>query len=148
MVDTPTKLSLCKLFALYPKRHMNVLCTVTWGKVRHFWLNTLREKCLYLEFFWSIFSRICTEKGQIPVSLLFTPNARNIDQKNSDYEHFSCSDNYNLKTMNWIMLKLFMVIPWSLLFNIQKVFKQNLDCQRDNTIMQCSVSLSPVIGAK
>ena len=26
---------------------------------------TLREKCSYLEFFWSVFSCICTEYGEI-----------------------------------------------------------------------------------
>ena len=29
---------------------------------------TLREKCPYLEFFWSIFSRIWTEYGEISVT--------------------------------------------------------------------------------
>ena len=39
--------------------------------------KTLRKKCPYSGFFWSVFSCIRTE---------------NIDQKNSKYGHFSCSD--------------------------------------------------------
>ena len=33
---------------------------------------TVREKCPYSEFFWSVFSRIWTEYGEISV---FSPNA-------------------------------------------------------------------------
>ena len=43
--------------------------------------NTLREECLYLEFFWSVFSRIWTEQMW-----------ENTDQKNSECGHFSLSD--------------------------------------------------------
>ena len=45
-------------------------------------LLALREKCLYSEFFWSVFSRIRTEYGEMQ---------ENTGQKNSQYEHFSCS---------------------------------------------------------
>ena len=41
---------------------------------------TLREKCPYLEFFWTVFSRIWTEYGGI--------RRENSDQKNSEYGHF------------------------------------------------------------
>ena len=43
--------------------------------------NSLREKCPYSELFWSVFSRIRTEYGEIRVSLntkclcVFSPNA-------------------------------------------------------------------------
>ena len=42
--------------------------------------STLRETCPYSEFFWSVFSRIWTEYGEI-----------NTDQKNSEHGHFSGS---------------------------------------------------------
>ena len=43
----------------------------------------LRENCPYLEFFWSVFSRIWTI-SQYSIWL-----RQNVDQKNSEYEHFS-----------------------------------------------------------
>ena len=52
----------------------------------------LREKCPYLEFFWSIFSRILTEYGRIlRISLNSVCMRGNTDQKNSEYGHFSRS---------------------------------------------------------
>ena len=38
--------------------------------------TSLREKCSYLEFFWSEFSRISNEYGDL---LVFSPNAANTD---------------------------------------------------------------------
>ena len=53
---------------------------------------TLRKKCPYLELFWSAFSRIRTECGEIrsisPYSVRMRENA---DQNNSGYRHFSRS---------------------------------------------------------
>ena len=58
---------------------------------------TLREKCPYSEFFWSVFSRIRTEYDeilypnsvQIPYSVQMQEDT---DQKNSKYGHFLRSD--------------------------------------------------------
>ena len=54
----------------------------------------LREKCLYSELFWSVFSRIRTEYGEIrsisPYSVRMWENA---DQNNSEYGHFLRSVN-------------------------------------------------------
>ena len=54
----------------------------------------LREKCLYSELFWSVFSRIRTEYGEIlrisPYSVRMWENA---DQNNSKYGHFLRSVN-------------------------------------------------------
>ena len=51
-----------------------------------------REKCLYSEFFWSVFSRIQTEYGEVlricPYSVRMQENT---DQKNSEYGHYSSS---------------------------------------------------------
>ena len=50
----------------------------------------LQEKCLYSEFFWSVFSRIRTEYGKIRSISPYSVQIReNTDQKNSEYGHFS-----------------------------------------------------------
>ena len=50
---------------------------------------SLREKCPYSEFFWSLFSLIRTEYGEIRrYSVWMRENAY---QKNSEYGHFSRS---------------------------------------------------------
>ena len=53
----------------------------------------LREKCLYSRFFWSVFSRIRTEYGEI---LGISPYSVRLwgytDQEISEYRHFSRSD--------------------------------------------------------
>ena len=55
--------------------------------------NTLRRKCPYSEFFWSVFSRIRTEYGEIrSVSPYSVQMRENTDQKNSKYGYFSRSD--------------------------------------------------------
>ena len=51
----------------------------------------LREKCPYSEIFWSVFSRIRTEYGEILRTSPYLVQMReNTDQKNSEYGHFSC----------------------------------------------------------
>ena len=46
-------------------------------------------KCPYSEFFWSAFSRICTEYGEIlGISPYPVRMRENTDQKNSEYRHF------------------------------------------------------------
>ena len=55
--------------------------------------NSLREKCPYSEFFWSVFSRIRAEYAKIPrISSYSVRMWENTDQKNSEYGHFSRSD--------------------------------------------------------
>ena len=53
---------------------------------------TLCEKCPYLEFFWTIFSRVLTEYGEI---LRIPPHSfrmrKKTDQRNFKYRHFSRS---------------------------------------------------------
>ena len=52
----------------------------------------LREKCPYSEFFWSAFSRIQTECGEIRSISPYSVRLReNTDQKISEYGHFSRS---------------------------------------------------------
>ena len=55
--------------------------------------HALREKCPYLEFFWSLFSRICTDyEERRSISPYSVRLRENTDQKNSEYGHFSLSD--------------------------------------------------------
>ena len=52
----------------------------------------LREKCLYSECFWSVFSRIWTEYREIlRISPYSVRMGENMDKKNSEYGHFSRS---------------------------------------------------------
>ena len=52
--------------------------------------NALRKKFLYSELFWSAFSRIWTEYGEIlPYSVRIRENA---NLNNSKYGHFSRND--------------------------------------------------------
>ena len=61
-------------------------------------LNPLREKCLYSELFWSVFSRIWTEYGEIESFQYgyFTEHAvrmrENADYNSSEYRHFLRSE--------------------------------------------------------
>ena len=63
--------------------------TINMVKGKHIVYLVLREKCPYLELFWSAFSRIRTEYGEIlrisPYSVRMQENA---DQNNSEYRHF------------------------------------------------------------
>ena len=56
------------------------------------WQDALREMCPYSELFWSAFSRIRTEYGEIICLSVFCLNAENADQNNSNYGHFSRSE--------------------------------------------------------
>ena len=53
---------------------------------------TLREKCPYLDFFWSVFSQIRTEYGEIlQISPYSVRMRETTDQKNFEHGHFSHS---------------------------------------------------------
>ena len=51
--------------------------------------NSLREKCLYSEVFWPVFSRIQTEYGEtLHISPYSVQMSENVDQSNSEYGLF------------------------------------------------------------
>ena len=59
--------------------------------------NSLREKCPYLELFWSVFSRIRTGYGEIlRISTYSVRMRENTDQNNSYYGHILRSDNLTI----------------------------------------------------
>ena len=55
---------------------------------------TLRKKCPYLEFFWSVFSHTRTEYGDLQSKAAYSVQMReNMEQKKSEYVHLSRSFN-------------------------------------------------------
>ena len=64
-------------------------------KVEHWLKITLREKFPpYSDFLWSALSRIRAEYGEmLHISQFSVPMWENMDQKNSEYRHFSHSIN-------------------------------------------------------
>ena len=69
-------------------RFTNVLLRIANSLVTSLKL-ALREKCPYSELFWSIFSRIRTEFGEIwNISPYSVRMRENTDQNNSEYRHF------------------------------------------------------------
>ena len=62
-------------------------------KVKIKWKYSLREKCPYLELFWSAFSRIRTKYGEIlSISPYSVRMHENVDQNNSEYGLFLRND--------------------------------------------------------
>ena len=69
-----------------------------WYRTCKFQAGTLRENCPYSEFFWSEFSHIRTEYGEIlPFFPYWVQMRENTDQKNSEYRHFLRSSIFLLK---------------------------------------------------
>ena len=73
------------------------------GKL-HFFVQWLREKCPYSEFFCSIFSHIWTEYEKTrSISPYSVQIQENMDQENSQYGHFLRSDMVFSKTFNGVL---------------------------------------------
>ena len=74
----------------------------------------LRKKCPYSELFWSVFSHIWTESGEIrsisPYSIRMRENA---DQNNSEHGHFSRSDSDMLTGNLFTMARRVPVEGWT-----------------------------------
>ena len=65
--------------------------------------NTQREKCPYLELFWSVFYRIRAEYGEIRSIFPYLVRMReNAGQNNSEYGHFFRSDKDQQKVPYWL----------------------------------------------
>ena len=57
-------------------------------------MKTLRENCRYSELFWSVFSRIQAEYGEVrSISPYSVQKRGNADQNNCENGHFSRSEN-------------------------------------------------------
>ena len=73
-----------------------------WNSVE---ISSLSEKCPYSEIFWSAFSRIRTEYGEIlRISSYSVRMRENTDQKNSEYGHFLRSAYYMI--VSWKVTEL------------------------------------------
>ena len=96
------KLSGCGLESRYS--HLNSDCSnlIISLSLCQIWLPSCK-KCLYSEFFWSVFSRIWTEYGGLhnksPYSVRMPVNK---DQKNSEYKHVAvCFLSNSLKNKSY-----------------------------------------------
>ena len=70
------------------------------------WTYSLREKCPYSELFWSAFSRIRTEYGEMRSIFPYSVRMReNTDQNNSKYGNFLRND-YVLETVFSLLTKI------------------------------------------
>ena len=68
-----------------------------------YWKPTLCEKCPYSEFFWSAFSCVQTEHGEIfRISLYSVHMRENAKQNNSEHGHFLRSVKQTRRTKHWV----------------------------------------------
>ena len=82
VIKKATMFSITKMFVQVFSRAWYVMCMFT--------RVTLHKKCPYSELFWSVFSRIRTEYGEIrSISLYLVQMREMADQNNSEYRHFS-----------------------------------------------------------
>ena len=92
----------------------------------------LREKCPYSKFFWSVFSRIRTEYGEIrSISTYFVRMRENTDQNNFEYGHFLRSDFFwiSIKSIldpNYFLYEIFKKTITILVFATQVVSSKSL----------------------
>ena len=90
----------CKLFTcnptgfVYQRHFMSTSVTTLLTSLRYL---ALREKCLYSEVFWSVFSRIWTECGEVwSISPYWVQVGESTNQKNSKHGDFSLSINFTI----------------------------------------------------
>ena len=102
---------------------MLLKCATTCQPVCNYRNYPLRKKCPHSVLFWSIFSRICTEYGEIlcisPYSVRIRENA---DQNNSEYGHFSHSNHLFPKFQGCFHVEDFSTIHWHFLVYADKNF--------------------------
>ena len=65
------------------------LLTKSFGKSGQFFCQEHCVKCAHSEFFWSVFSRIRTEYGDLCESPYLVRLRENTDEKNSKYRNFN-----------------------------------------------------------
>ena len=103
LVIFPSFLIFSCCFIYLKARQINCKIWETWKTFVLLHAAPMREKCLYLEFYRPIFSRIWTEYGEIlsisPYSIWMPENT---EQKNTEYRHFSKSAPHAItRTSNW-----------------------------------------------
>ena len=91
----------------------------------------LREKYPYSEFFWSVFSRIRTEYGDLQIKSPYSVRMReNTDQKNSKYGYFLRSD----ATVLCILIYELLTMPGC--FMLDTWYRQSYYSWMDNILFQ------------
>ena len=92
---------------------------------RLFLTQSLRKKCPYSEFFWSVFYHIRTEYGQI---LRRDQMQKNTDRKNSKYGHFSRSDCFSICWETHVYSRMIygIIITWFLIVQIWHGYMDDL----------------------
>ena len=80
----------------------------------------LREKCPCLELFWSVFSRIQTEYGEIRnISPYSVQMRENTDQNNSEYGHFLRSVTFNSDSLKYLTIIPHKQLPFFILRDLK-----------------------------
>ena len=75
------------------KTIVNLWRTSSTEVITRCFIQTLRKKCPYLEFFWSVSSPNWTNYGDLPCKSPYSVQMReNTDQRNSKYGQFSGSE--------------------------------------------------------
>ena len=65
---------------------------------------TLGKECPFWDFFWTVFSCIQTEYGEILHIFPYLVRMwENVDQRNSEYRHFSHSVNSNIEVIEYLV---------------------------------------------
>ena len=116
-------------------QHNNVL--FVWRKC-----YSLHEMCPYSEFYWSFFSRIQIEYGEIrSISSYLVRMRENMDQKNAVNKHFSCS-----ATTQEIKFSAELVKPEKLQFLCSLIFFGSISRQLNVLcLINCDLATSNVM---
>ena len=93
----------------------------------------LREKCPYSELFWSVFSRIWTEYGEIrSISLYSVRTRKNTNQNHPEYGPFLCSGSFRS-----FLDKIIFSLSLRQIFAIHHQEILNLLKKRKNIVIKC-----------
>ena len=136
------------------------------SEIREYIFNKfpLCEKCPYSEFFWSVFSLIRTEYGEIRSIFPYSVRMReNTDQKNSKYGHFSrivhyshseCK-NFLVNYISYNILPVFLnfsqMIKWFFIIVLQQLhnkYKIKRKVKIPQVFVELSASAEPLKDSK
>ena len=86
----------------------------------------MRKKRQYSELFWSVFSRIRTEYGEILISPYSVRIRENTDQNNSEYDHFLRSAPFCVNISSCKGILKYIDILKKLIFHKKKLVSKHL----------------------
>ena len=110
----------------------------------------LCEKCLYSELFWSGFSRIWTEYGEIRSISPYSVRMReNRDQNHSEYGHFSCSGSFrsflDKIVFSLCLRQIFAIHHPEILNLLKKTTTMNIKCIH---LTICQINLKQLVTSE